>query len=95
MAVNIVVGTSPASRGRANRGKPRKLYRGETRTIIRKALAKLQSLVNRDFRENVRSASLGYDPTFVCGPMRSADRNAVDRTMQRLRDCLDAVEGDE
>lgn len=95
MASVLTVGTSPVATASARRGAPRKMFRGVRRTLIRKALAKLTSIVNSDFRENTRAAVLQYDAALIAGVTRSADRNAFDRVVQRLSDALKAKEGDD
>ncbi len=95
MAVNIVMGAGPPAKSSRARTKPRKLFRGVTRTLMRKTLAKLQSILNRDFRENTRAAILGYEPALVADVARSATRNAFDKVVDRLTEALAAKEGDE
>lgn len=93
MASSVVVTTGPVSGGGVRRGAPRKMFRGQTRTMIRKTLAHLNAISNRDFRENVRGASLNYNPAFVMDAGGTTDRRAFDRAIARLALCLTLLEG--
>lgn len=95
MTTTLLVTASPVRAASARRGAPRKLFRGVTRTIIRKTLAKVVAIQNGDKREQVRAGTLGYTPHYVTGADRSATENAFARVAERLQQCLDAKEGDE
>lgn len=94
MGVSIAVATAPVETATVSRTSPRKLFRGITRTLIRKTLAKLISLQNSDGRESIRSANLGYSPALVASTSRSSVNNAFKTTIARLQAALLAQEGD-
>jgi len=95
MATTMVITAGPVQSAVVRRTKPRKLFRGVKRTLIRKTLAKMQSLTNSDTRDYNRGLMLGFDPALVVGDDNSVIGRSWTRIMERLRACLDAVEGDE
>lgn len=95
MPRTIVVSTSTASNSSRRRTKPRLLFRGEIRTILRKTLAKLRALRNRDHRENIRAALLDYRPALVDEGSTSDTAAAFDAVAARIEACMAAHEGDE
>lgn len=94
MGTALVVTAGPVRSGSANKGKPRKMFRGVTRTLLRKSLAKMNALVNSDQRAWNRSLEVGYDVALITGMENSADGRAFARVIQRLKDCLTLKEGD-
>lgn len=95
MGSTLLVSIGPVQSATVRGTKPRKLFRGVQRTLIRKTLAKLTSIANADKRAYARGLLLNFDAATVMGADNSADGKAFNRAMQRLRDCLDAKEGDE
>lgn len=94
MATSLVITAGPVKPGTLSRGKPRKIFRGVQRTLIRKSLAKMNALFNNDMRNWNRSLLIGYEPALVMGMDNSADMRAFQRVMARLQACLDMKEGD-
>jgi len=94
MATSLIVTAGPVRSATLNRGKPRKVFRGVQRTLIRKTLAKLNALFNADMRNWNRSLILGYDPALVMGMENSKDGRAFATVMARLQACLNMKEGD-
>lgn len=95
MATQIVVTAGPVQSAKVRRTKPRKLFRGVKRTLIRKTLAKMQSITNSDTRDYNRGLIVGFDPALVIADDNSVNGRSWTRIMDRLRACLDALEGDE
>ena len=94
MATSLVITAGPVKAALISRGKPRKIFRGVQRMMIRKTLAKLNALFNQDMRNWNRSLVVGYDPALVMGMENSVDGRAFQRVMARLQACLDMKEGD-
>jgi hypothetical protein len=95
MAVIMAISTEAAGPVVPTRGRPRKLFRGVIRTLIRKTLAKMNAIRNNDMRAIARGALLQYNPATVSMSSVAADRNAFDRVISRLQKCLLLLEGDE
>lgn len=93
LIMEITTGQVPPTSRR--RGAPRRLFRGQMRTLIRKSLAKMKAIANADFRAIARGAELGFVPATVSMSSVAADRNAFERVIARLQKCMVAKEGDE
>lgn len=95
MGTSLIVTAGAVRTASQNRNKPRKVFRGVIRTLIRKTKAKLQAISNSDGRAYQRGLLLGYDAALVMGLDNSVNGRAFARVMNRLQECLDAKEGDE
>ena len=95
MGSSIVVNLGPQSAASVRHSSPRKLFRGQLRTIIRKARDKCTSIANADDRSTARALAIDSVPALVFGAPNSVDGRAFARVRARLQACLDALEGDE
>jgi hypothetical protein len=95
MGTTLIVTAGPVNAASIRGTKPQKLYRGVQRTLIRKTLAKLNSILNLDTRHYNRGLMIDVTFPSVMGADNSANGRAFVRVMARLRECLDAKVGDE
>lgn len=94
MASIVNVTVSPVTAASARTGRPTRLFRGRTRTEMRKTIAKLQALFNADSRAQRRATALGYQPALVCGLPNSSINNAFVKTLNRLVSAMGMKTGD-
>lgn len=95
MGTSMIVSIGPVAANTLRNRKPRRLYRGVLRTMIRKVLARLKSIQNTDIRMYNRGLELGQPSLSVMGEDNSVVGRAFAKVIARLQECLDAVEGDE
>lgn len=95
MATGLVVSFNARQAAGAQRTGKQRLYRGATRTQIRKLLARLRALRARDDRELARSVQVGFTPTLITRGPTNRVQTAFDVVIQRLADAMNAKEGDE
>lgn len=94
MARSVIVGVGPVRSAAIRRLAPRKILRGEVRTMVREVLRRLNSVSNADDREYKRSLELGYEAFLIMGMNNSTNGRAFKHVMDRLKECMDALEGD-
>ena len=94
MGTTLVVTAGPVQSASVRRTSPRRLFRGVKRTLIRKTLAKMTALTNSDNRDYNRGIMLEFDPALVIGDDNSVNGRAWTRVINRLKECLEAKEGD-
>lgn len=95
MVARVVVVTNPIRAANRYTGRPRKLFRGVTRTLIRKTLAKLQAILAGDLRQANRGLVVGFTPARVAGSPDSLAYTAFQDTVQRLTGCMAMMEGED
>ena len=95
MGTSLIVTAGPVNVSSLKGKKPQKLYRRQQRSMIRKTLGHLDSLLNMDYRHFNRGLELNVTLPSVIGAENSANGRAFFRVMARLRECLDAKVGDE
>lgn len=92
MPTSLLILSGPKAVSSARRLRPRKMFRGIKRTLIRKTLAKIKALLASDTREYNRGAALFYTPACVTGYGNDAITDAFLKVKARLEESLVAKE---
>lgn len=85
---DLIFGLEEVSMPVAGRSRARLTYRGGIRKQIRQLKKKLQNIIAFDFREDARSARLGYTPALFQGSGNSAVKRAIVTLIERCNATL-------